>query len=187
MASINVVEEIRKFVEEECKKPGSKYGFEPYETHFIPVVENARNLAEKLGADKEVVLIAAWMHDIGSIIYGRKNHHVTGAEIAEKQLKKLEYPEEKIALVKKCILNHRGSVRSARATVEEQIIADADGMSAFDRIEGLFRAALVNEGLGQIDSREAVRQKLINSFEKLSPLSQELIRNKYVAAMLLLK
>jgi hypothetical protein len=38
---------MRKFVEEECKKPTSKYGFEPYGAHFVPVHNYAKSLAEK--------------------------------------------------------------------------------------------------------------------------------------------
>jgi uncharacterized protein len=107
-------------VEEECKKPTSKYGYEPYPCHFVPMVKYAKKLAKRLKADEEVVEIAAWLHDVGSIIYGRDNHHITGAKIAEEKLKELGYPpEKKIELVKKCILNHRGSKQNKRETIEE--------------------------------------------------------------------
>ena len=106
---IDVVDQIKTFVENECKKPSSKYGYEPFIFHFLPTVDYAEKLADELYANKEIVLIAAWLHDIGSIVYGRKDHHITGAKIAEEKLKELGYPKEKIELVKKCILNHRGS------------------------------------------------------------------------------
>ena len=181
-----ITEEIRKFVEGECRKPTSKYGFEPYETHFVPMTRYSLMLAEKLNADKEVVEIAAWLHDIGSIIYGRENHHITGARIAEEKLIEMSYNREKIELVKRCILNHRGSVSGKRESKEEQIIADADGMDMFDRIEGLFMAAFVYEKLGQVKAREEVRKKMINSYNKLSDYAREIIRPKFEAARLLL-
>ena len=34
----NVIEEIRRFVEEECKKSTSKYGYDIYVFHFIHVL-----------------------------------------------------------------------------------------------------------------------------------------------------
>jgi len=70
------VELARNFVEEECRKPTSKYGYEPFENHFLPVYEYAMILAEEFNANKEILGIAAWMHDIGSIIHGRKKHHI---------------------------------------------------------------------------------------------------------------
>ncbi len=183
----NIVEEIRKFVEEECKKPTSKYGYEPYEFHFIPTVNYAKKLAEELGGDLELVEIAAWLHDIGSIIYGREKHHITGAEIAEKKLKELNYPEEKIELVKKCILNHRGSIDNLRISVEEKIIAEADAMSNFEMIPGIFKAAFVYENKNQSEAKESVRKKLQNKWNQLSDKGKELIKEKYESAMILLK
>jgi len=94
---------IRNYVEIECKKPSSKYGYEPFEFHFIPMVKYAEQLADELGADKEIISIAGWLHDIGSIVEGRDNHHISGARIAEEKLRELNYPEEKIKKVKKWI------------------------------------------------------------------------------------
>ncbi len=185
----NIIEEIRKFVEEESKKPTAKYGYEPYLFHIIPVRNYAIKLAEQLGADAEVAEIAAWMHDIGSIINGRENHHVTGAEIAENKLRELGYPLEKIERVKSCILNHRGSIKSHKATAEEQIIADADALSHFENIGGLFKAAIIYEkNLNQQEAMACVLSKLKHSFEKLSfQESRDIIKPKYEAAMLLLE
>lgn len=84
---MDTVNKIKKFVEDECKKPSSKYGYEPFPFHFVPMVNYAERLADDLGGDKEVILIASWLHDIGSIIYGRHNHHITGMKIAEEKLK----------------------------------------------------------------------------------------------------
>lgn len=182
------IEEIKKFVEDECKKPTSKYGFEPFTHHFEPTVNYAIKLADELKADKEVVIISAWLHDIGSIIYGRENHHITSAEVAEKLLKKKKYPADKIALVKKCILNHRGSVKNKQISLEEKIIADADAMSNFDNLPGIFKAAFVYEDLDQGEAKISVRNKLKNKWSQLNfEKSKELIRPRYEAAMLLLK
>ena len=164
---MDIIEEVRMFVEEECKKPTSCYGYEPFEHHFAYVVKHAQELADKLNADKEVVTLAAWMHDIGSIIHGRENHHVTGAEIAEAKLKELGYDEEKTQLVKKCILNHRGSQNNNQESLEEKIVAEADAMSNFDNISGIFKAAFVYEKCEQGEAAEAVKRKLENKWNKL--------------------
>lgn len=182
----NIIEEIRGYVEDECKKPTSRYSYEPYLFHFIPMHKYAKMLAEKLNADLEIVELAAWLHDIGSIIYRRENHHITSARIAEEKLKELNYPEEKVGKVKQCILSHRGSTKLKRETVEAQIIADADAMSNFDNITGIFRAAFTFENHTQMSAKDSVRQKLINCWEKLSPISKEIVKEKYDAAMLLL-
>jgi uncharacterized protein len=185
---MDIINEIRHFVENECKKPESKYGYEPFPCHFVPMVHYAEKLADELGGDKEVIVIAAWLHDIGSIIYGREDHHITGARIAEKKLKEFKYPPEKIELVKKCILNHRGSQQNGRESIEEQIIAEADVMSNFDNISGIFNAAFMYENKTQGEAKDSVRQKLERKWKQLHfDNSKKIIQPKFEAVMLLLK
>jgi len=185
---MDIVKEVQNFVEQESKKPTSKYGYEPYVFHFAFVVKYAQELAGKLKADKEVVTIASWFHDIGSVIYGRENHEITGAKIAEEKLKEFGYSPEKIELVKKCILNHRGSQQRNRESKEEQIVAEADAMSNFDNIPGIFKAAFVYENLSQDAAKESVREKMRHKWEKLHfEESKKIIKPKYEAIMLLLQ
>jgi len=185
---MEIVNEIKNFVESECKKPSSKYGYEPFPHHFVPMVNYAERLTDELGGDKEVILIAAWLHDIGSIIHGREDHHITGAKIAEEKLNELHYPAEKIELVKKCILNHRGSQQNERISLEEQIIAEADVMSNFDNIAGIFKAAYSYENLTQSEAKDSTRQKLERKWEQLHfKNSKDIIKPKFEAVMLLLK
>ncbi len=184
---VDIVEEIRKFVEEESKKPSAKYGCEPYKYHFIPVGDRAVILAKRYNADIEIVHLSALLHDIGSVVYGRENHHITGAQIAQEKLRELGYPEEKIRKVKYCILNHRGSVNNHRVSLEEQIISDADAISSFDNIPGLFKAAFVYEGLTQGEAKISVREKLQRKWNQLClEESRNIIKPKYEAVMLLL-
>jgi uncharacterized protein len=182
------IEAVRRFVEKESYKPESHYGSEPYEFHFVPMHALAKTLAEKLEADVEIVEIAAWLHDIGSIMYGRKDHHLTGAKVSDQVLSNLEYPLERREQVKHCILAHRGSNGIQPQTLEAQIIIDADTLCNFYNISGLFKAALVYEGLSQGEAQISVREKLERKWKKLQfPESRELIKDNFTAAMLLLR
>lgn len=182
-----LIDEVRDFMEKECRKPGSNYGHEPYEYHFKPTVKYAQELSEKMNADKEVVTLAAWLHDVGSIRHGRKNHHETGAEIAENKLRELGYPEEKIEHVAECIRNHRGSVDNERETLEEKIVAEADAMSCFDDIPGLFEVAFRFEDLDREGAKKSIKNKMKRKWSKLHfQESRDIIKPKYEAAMTLL-
>jgi len=188
MKGNNIVEGIRKFVEEESKKPTSHYGYEPYLNHFVPMRNYAVQLAKKLGADVEIVELAAWLHDIGSIMNGRKDHHIIGAKIAEKKLKELGYPQDRIEKVKHCILGHRASKEIKPETIEAQIISDADGISNFENIPGIFMAAFIYENQSQQEAKASVRQKLERKWKNLVlKESRHLIKPKYDAIKLLLK
>jgi len=188
MINEKIIEEVRKFVEEESKKPENWWGEEFYTLHLVSMHKYAKQLAERLNADIEVVELAAWLHDIGSIIKGRENHHITGAEIAEEKLGELNYPEDDIEKVKHCIFAHRGSQGIEAETIEARIIRDADSLSTFDHITGPFLAAFVYEKRGQMDANNSVKQKFQNSWNKLQfQESREIIKPKYDAIMLLLK
>lgn len=156
--------------------------------HIEGVVKNAEILANKYNADKEVCVIAAWLHDIASItdydLY--EEHHIHGTKIADEILKKFNYNEEKIELVKVCILNHRGSIDNRRLSREEQIIADADAISHFDSIPSLLYLAYKEKNMSIEDGIEFVKSKLERSFRKLSDDSKDFYEEKFKNVMKIL-
>jgi uncharacterized protein len=184
----SIIQEIKEFARTECEKPTSKYGSGPFEDHFVPMVKYARQLAREYKADIELVELAGWLHDMGSIIYGREKHHLTSAKIAEKKLKELDYPEEKIEHIKNCIISHRGSQSIKPKTIEAQIIIESDTLSAFDDLAGLFECAYAYEKLARREAEKSVKQKLENKWKQLRfKKSKKIIRPKYEAIKVLLK
>ena len=157
--------------------------------HIEAVVRNGEILAEKYNADKEIVMIAAWLHDIASItdyaLY--KEHHIHGAQIAYELLSKLSYDESKILIVQDCIKSHRGSVYIDKNNVEELCVADADAISHFDNIPNLLYLAYVERKMGLEEGIQFVKGKLERSFCKLSNESKEYYKEKYYQAMNILK
>lgn len=172
----NIIEQVRKYVKEEFEKPEAC--FKPaYEEHFIPVVKTALELAEKEDADKEVVEIAAWLHDIGSIIGDYENHHILSAKIAQELLQKLNYPQEKIEKVKQCILSHRGRFPGKKETKEAQILADADALVNFGDINSLLRSNYQNPK-SEEEAKQKILAKLEGNYLKLSDKAKPLVEDK---------
>ena len=104
--------------------------------HLLPVIKNALMLAEKYGADKDVVEVAAIFHDYADLLdfANRENHHILGAELAEGILLIDGYSQEFINKVKRCIQNHRASVVMEKFSKEEICVADADALSHLDNV-----------------------------------------------------
>lgn len=183
----DIIEYLQKEVRQRCESPANKFGIGIY-CHIEAVAKNAELLAELLGADKEAVIIAAWLHDIASItdysLY--KDHHIHGAEMAEKILKSFNYEESKIKCVCECIKNHRGSVIKSKTSVEEICVADADAISHFDSVPSLLYLAFSTKGMGYEEGVDFVVNKLKRSFIKLSDKGKEIYKEKYDRAMELL-
>lgn len=176
----DILDYLQKEIYSRSKKPTNKFGMGCY-YHIEAVVNNSELLAQKYEADKEVVMIAAWLHDIASItdyaLY--EEHHIHGAEIAYDILSKLDYDESKILLVQNCIRNHRGCISLEKSSIEELCVADADAISHFDSIPSLLYLAYVERKMNIEDGKEFVKGKLQRSFNKLSKPSQEYYKTKY--------
>ena len=168
--SEEILEKVREFVINEFDKPDAQYR-SSCENHLKVVVKYVLELAKIRNADREIVEIAAWLHDIGSIMGHYENHHVFGAEVADKLLGSLGYPRDKIEKVKYCIFVHRGSLALERETCEAQILADADSMSHFDNIDGIVQKVFNG------DKRKTL-EKLERSYFKLSKDCRPLVFDK---------
>lgn len=79
-------------------------------------------------------------------------------------------------------------VQNERKSIEEQIIVEADVMSNFDNIAGIFQAALVYEHQARDEAKDSVREKLKRKWSQLHfESSKKIIKPKFEAAMLLFK
>ena len=156
--------------------------------HIRAVADNAAKLAKQFGADEEVVIIAAWLHDVASItdynLY--EEHHIHGAKMAKEILEKFDYDKEKTAQVQSCVLNHRGSPTGVRLSLEELCVADADAISHFDNVPSLLYLAYVKRNLDIDEGKEFVKAKLMRSYEKLSEESKIFYRDKFEQVMSIL-
>lgn len=183
----DILQHLKNELYSRCNSPSNHFGMGVY-YHIEAVVKNAELLADKFGADKEVVMLAAWLHDIASVtdyaLY--EEHHIHGAEMAQDILAEFGYDEDKIPLVQECIRNHRGSLSVDRNSIEEICVADADAISHFDSIPSLLYLAYVRKQLSIEEGAQFVRNKLERSFQKMSPESRDFYKEKYTNAMKLL-
>lgn len=179
---------IKYIVEERCKSRNNVFGYEIWTHHITFVVKYSKSLAEILGADKEIVELAALLHDYAGIIDKAmyKDHHIFGAIEAEKLLNGFEYPEDKIAKVKECILQHRGSIESVKSTKESICIASADAMAHIDQMPSLLHLAYCKKNMSVNEGATWVLNKLQRSYYKLCPEAKALINEKYESSIRIL-
>jgi uncharacterized protein len=181
MLYIQMIEEIERIVEAACKSDSNKYGYGIWSHHIVCVVKCAKQLAEKLNADFEIVEIAALLHDYAGIKDSSmtKEHHIHGALEAHRILEGFGYPQDKIQRVKDCILTHRGSVPMERLSPEAECIASADAMTHVFQVPSLLHLAYVNHGMGIDEGKEWVLSKIERSMKKLCPEAREMVQEHY--------
>ena len=101
--------------------------------HVEAVVKLAVKLAEELEADRDVVLAAAWLHDIAKTSSGEKSdrsHELEGARLARNLLAETDFHPEKIDAVCDAICKHKGLYKDHKIEpLEAAILWDADKLS----------------------------------------------------------
>jgi uncharacterized protein len=183
-----IINKAREFVLEKCEqhKKNPEWGYYDYwNDHIKRVVYHAVNLANQYGADAEIVELGALLHDISMPSeYGdRSEHHIFSAEIAESLLTELNYPQDRLERVKKCVFNHPNRIRHLRETIEEYCISDADALAHFDRIPSLFKLAYNILNMNLEEGREYVKERLQGDYNGLSEQSKIAYKEKFETIM----
>jgi len=169
-----ILSEVVGMVKSACERD------ERWKYHVFPVVRYGKLLASKLRADKEVVELSCWLHDLTRIRGDVKNHHITSSIEAEKILKALGYDDEKIYKVRGCIYAHRGSVKVVKKNIEEEIVACADSMAHFEFAIILFYSAFGRKKLSLEDGTEWISAKIERSWKKISiPMAKRVVEKRY--------
>lgn len=127
--------------------------------HVKRVVKLAKYIAEREGANLDIVLTAAQLHDI---VRDTENHAVDSAKKARKILKKMGKEDEFIAAVTHAIESHSFSSGIKPKTLEAKVLSDADKLDAIGAI-GVARAFLYSGERGRSieDTLKHFEEKLL--------------------------
>ena len=124
--------------------------------------------------DLDILKTAALLHDIARTREDKDgragmlgvDHAVLGAEMSDKILTELNYPQEKIANIKHCIASHRFRGENPPRTIEAKILSDADKLDVLGAT-GIARAFTIGGENGQriysdIPVDEYIRENLVD-------------------------
>jgi uncharacterized protein len=140
---------LREISHSFCVAEGGSHGPD----HSERVLSAGVVLGRQLEARLDILVPAALLHDIGrreeSLSRGQVCHALRGAELAAPVLRQLHYNEADCEAICHCIRSHRFRSGAAPATLEAQIIFDADKLDSIGAV-GIGRAFLF---AGQIGAR----------------------------------
>ncbi len=181
-------ESLRLWAQEVGKRPPFNYRLE----HLKVVVRIAQALAERLGADQEVVWAAAWLHDLAKEEDHwpeGDDHGPAGAREARRILEGTDFPLEKVEAVCQAIAKHAGLYRDAPLEpLEAAILWDADklaklgalSIAQFLCLSPSFEKPLTAESiLSQIRGWLQLAEGIVASMN--TPLGKEMARKRHHA------
>lgn len=171
--------------------------------HTQDVATMALKIAEKEGADKEVVEIAAWLHDVGSCQPGVDfiDHHEVSVKLANKLLCDIDYPQEKKERVLRVIREHMPNPRKANiallltksgkddsylprpSSIESKVLFDADGINAcgpWGITKTMYLGGKDNKNIKELVKFALMVQETVNDLETRT--GKEMVRVPYGVA-----
>ncbi len=121
-----MIEKTRKHFLDAYEKSGNKVN---YPGHVKKVEEiSEKMIKEHPEADREILLISVWLHDIGTMIGDRSKHDVISEKEAKRFLSKEGLDKDKIDKIAHCVRAHRNKDIKPK-TIEAKILAVSDAIS----------------------------------------------------------
>lgn len=155
--------------------------------HFKRVVRTATALCQMEKAKMEVVLPAAWLHDLVNVPKNdprRKQASQLSAEAAVEFLKSVDYPSEYFSAIAHAIEAHSFSAGIEAKSVEAQIVQDSDRLDGIGAIgiarvfitAGLLKRPLYSEADPFCEKRnpEDLRYTIDHFYQKLFVVAKSL-------------
>ena len=144
----DILSKVKKYIGQTFREKGSSESYYHNFIHTAEVVKVTEEISNALGVsdeEKEILLIAAWFHDVG-YTESCDGHEDIGISSAKHFLGKNKYPQDKIIRVTELISATK--IPRNPKNLFEEIICDADlhhlGTSEFRDKNKLFKAELEN-------------------------------------------
>jgi uncharacterized protein len=176
-----IVDEMKEYVAGECKGDRNAFGPAFFDEHLSVVARYATELGQVLGADLEIVQLAAWMHDLSAVqdSAALPKHATLSAEIARRILPERGYPSDRVERVAKCIASHSSPVQVGNGLIEEVCVSNADAMSQIVKPSYWHYYIFKVRQFGFAEGREWLRQRVASHWAALIPQARALIENEH--------
>lgn len=124
---------IRDLVQDECRR--SVLGAAFFEEHLSVVARYAGCLAQRLGADAQIVELAAWLHDLAAVrdMAALPDHARLSAALAGELLPAYGFDGAVIDSVARAIGSHALPLALGSGTLEEVCLSQADAIAQIVR------------------------------------------------------
>lgn len=149
--------------------------------HVKEVVKEALLLSDFYPkADKEIVKVSSWLHDITHPLRGYKgeDHNIASSKTAAEYLKSINYDKDRFKKVIHCIKAHGTNRPPEPKTIEAKIVASADNLVHFTKFDFLSKKMGLEKATNKLKRDLDSKFMLPEALDKAKRLSVE-IERKY--------
>jgi len=184
-----MVKNYRELIQQKCNEPANRFGPAFYERHILLVERFALQLAASLGADRDILLAAVYLHDLAAVLDFSclAAHAERGAELAGEILERDGNGRDWIEAVQAAIRTHSAPLGLGEGTPEQICLSNADGLAQLaDPVYWLYYIFSVR-GFDHASGRKWYSERVNSVWGKLVPQARELAVPYYKLDLELLK
>ena len=125
-------EKVAEIVEQLYSQASQDFGQWMWKNHVPVVAHKTAELAERFGAEADIAVAGAWLHDFGDVFVHRhaEDHDDISEREAQKVLQQAGYSEEEIAAVMNDVIGpHSCRDGNLPQTLEGKVMATADALA----------------------------------------------------------
>jgi uncharacterized protein len=173
---MTTTETARALARADCLRAENRFGAAFLEEHLQVVAGYALRLADRLGADREVVELAAWLHDLAAVrdFSTLPTHAQDGARLASGWLSRQGLPAPRVEAVRRCVASHSAPLAPGAGTVEEVCLSNADVLAQLARPAYWFHYLYGVRGLSREDGLAWFRARATEVWGALAPEARAL-------------
>ncbi len=180
---------LHAFARDLCALPANRFGPEFFEEHLLVVEQFALKLAGLFGAEREIVRVAALLHDMAAIrdFTCLRDHTEKGAEEIAAYLSSggFGFDDARISRIAVCVREHSSPRKPSDTTVESVCVSHADAMSQITRAFYWFHYARTLKCLTHGDAIEWYRSLVCRNWSNLLEEARLLIETEYRAVAIM--
>lgn len=183
-----IQDKVLSYVQQACQASTNALGPSFFDQHLSVVADLADRLAGSLGADREILRLASYLHDISAVldIKTLPDHPAAGAVLAGRFLEENGYGKAETERVRQCILKHALPLSPAGGTPEEICLSHADALSFILRPSYWFYFTFVVRKMSFQDGTDWYFQRVQTNWNSLCPEARTLGEEGYAWALELL-
>ncbi len=180
-----LLDDVRRKVQAACERPGNVLTGSFYPEHLRLVAAYSTLLAPALGADPEVVELAAYLHDLSAVLdfATLPTHAAASAELARATLAERGYPDRRSEQVAAAIRKHSEPLSAGAGTPEEICLSNADAMAQIAAPAFWLYFAFRVRNLGYADGRDWYGHRIRQCWEAMVPEARALVGTEYARAL----
>jgi uncharacterized protein len=180
-----LIDEIVQLTRDACHNRENRLSESYFEEHVTCVAYFAEKLCTLLNADREIVLLSAYLHDISAIVDYTTiaTHNIESARIAENILIDYGYSKDRVSFVRQAIINHTSPMGYGNGSIEEICVSNADAISIIIKPAFWLNYAYTVQSMSFNDGYHWYQNKVSTNWNSLIEPAQELIIDQYHTIM----